>query len=70
MQYDKTFKDEALRLSDEIGVKNAAAQLRIPYYTLYVFIYYNQMRVYTFNPDGLPPVVYRRLLENQFSQAA
>lgn len=34
MQYDKTFKDEALRLSDEIGVKNAAAQLGIPYYTL------------------------------------
>ena len=36
----------------------------------YVFIYYNQMRVYTSNPDGLPPAVYRRLLENQFSQAA
>ena len=27
----------------------------------YVFIYYNQMRVYTSNPGGLPPVVYRRL---------
>lgn len=34
MQYDKTFKEEALRLSDEIGLKNAAAQLGIPYYTL------------------------------------
>ena len=34
MQYDKSFKEEALKLSDEIGVKAAAAQLGIPYYTL------------------------------------
>ena len=34
MQYDKSFKEEAVRLSDEIGVKNAAEQLGIPYYTL------------------------------------
>lgn len=34
MQYDKTFKAEAVRLSDEIGVKNAASQLGISYYTL------------------------------------
>ena len=27
----------------------------------YVFTYYHQMRVYTSNPDGLPPAVYRRL---------
>ena len=27
----------------------------------YVFTYYNQIRVYTSNPDGLPPAVYRRL---------
>lgn len=26
----------------------------------YVFTYYNQIRVYTRNPDGLPPAVYRR----------
>ena len=26
-----------------------------------VFTYYNQMRVYTSNPDGLPPAVYRRM---------
>ena len=32
--YSKEFKAEAIRLSDEIGVKNAAAQLGIPYYTL------------------------------------
>ncbi len=32
--YSKEFKEEALRLSDEIGVKNAAGQLGIPYYTL------------------------------------
>lgn len=33
-KYNKSFKLEALRLSDEIGVKKAAAQLGIPYYTL------------------------------------
>jgi len=33
-QYSKEFKEEAMKLSDEIGVKNAAAQLGIPYYTL------------------------------------
>ena len=32
--YSKEFKQEALRLSDEIGVKKAAAQLGIPYFTL------------------------------------
>lgn len=31
----------------------------------YVFTYYNQIRVYTGNPEGLPPAVYRRMqLEN------
>ena len=34
MTYDKEFKEEALRLSDEIGLRKAAAQLGIPYYTL------------------------------------
>ena len=34
MQYDNYFKQEALKLSDEIGVKKAAEQLGIPYYTL------------------------------------
>ena len=34
MTYDKEFKEEALRLSDEIGVKKASQQLGIPYYTL------------------------------------
>ena len=28
--YSKEFKEEAMRLSDEIGVKKAAAQLGIP----------------------------------------
>jgi transposase len=32
--YDKQFKGEAVRLSDEVGVKKAAEQLGIPYYTL------------------------------------
>lgn len=34
MQYEKSFKEEAVKLSDEIGIKAAAAQLGIPYYTL------------------------------------
>ncbi|MGN0672145.1 MAG: transposase [Anaerovoracaceae bacterium] len=34
MQYDKEFKLQALELSDDIGVKPAAEQLGIPYYTL------------------------------------
>ena len=34
MKYSKEFKTEALKLSDEIGIKKAAAQLGIPYYTL------------------------------------
>lgn len=33
-QYDKAFKEEAVRLSDEIGTKKAAEQLGIPYFTL------------------------------------
>lgn len=28
----------------------------------YVFIYYNQYRVYTSNKDGLPPAVFRRII--------
>ena len=32
--YSKEFKEEAIRLSDEIGNKKTAAQLGIPYYTL------------------------------------
>ena len=32
--YSKEFKAEAIRFSDEIGVKKDAAQLGIPYYTL------------------------------------
>ena len=34
MQYDNSFKEEALELSDEIGVRKAAEQLGISYYTL------------------------------------
>lgn len=35
----------------------------------YVFIYYNQKRIYTSNPEGLPPVVYKQLLEVQLLAA-
>ncbi len=31
---DKGFKEEAVKLSDEVGIKQAAAQLRVAYYTL------------------------------------
>ena len=34
MKYSIEFKTEALKLSDVIGIKKAAAQLGIPYYTL------------------------------------
>lgn len=33
-KYNREFKTEALKLSDEIGVKMAAAQLGIQYYTI------------------------------------
>ncbi len=36
----------------------------------YVFTYYYQMRIYTLNPDRLPPAVYRKLLEEDQSMAA
>jgi transposase len=32
--YNKAFKEEAVRLSDEIGPKKASEQLGIPYHTL------------------------------------
>ena len=34
MKYDKAFKEEAIRLSDEIGLKQASAQLGVQYGTL------------------------------------
>ena len=34
MNYSKEFKDEALKLSDEIGTKKACEQLGLKYYTL------------------------------------
>lgn len=33
-RYDKAFKEEAVRLSDEIGPKKTAEQLGVSYYTL------------------------------------
>jgi len=33
-KYDKEFKEEAVKLSDEVGTKQAAAQLGVAYYTL------------------------------------
>ena len=34
MKYSKEFRQEALKLSDEMGVKKAASQLGVQYYTL------------------------------------
>ncbi len=34
MNYDNEFRQEALKLSDEIGVKKASELLGVPYYTL------------------------------------
>jgi transposase InsO family protein len=31
----------------------------------YIMIYYNRYRIYTANPEGLPPVVYRVQSEKQ-----
>ena len=36
----------------------------------YVFIYYNRIRIYTSNPDGLPPAAYRRRLEQSLAEAS
>lgn len=36
----------------------------------YVFVYYNQIRVYTSNPGGLPPAVYRRLAYERYDNRA
>lgn len=36
----------------------------------YVFVYYNRIRIYTSNPDGLPPAAYRRRLEQPLAEAA
>ena len=33
-KYSKEFKEEALRLSDEVGLKKAASQLGLNYYTI------------------------------------
>lgn len=33
-KYDKEFKEEAVKLSDEVGIKQAEAQLGVAYYTL------------------------------------
>ena len=35
----------------------------------YVFVYYNRIRIYTSNPDGLPPAAYRRHLEQPLAEA-
>ena len=36
----------------------------------YVFIYYNRKRVYTSNPLGLPPAVYKTHYHNMYHSSA
>lgn len=36
----------------------------------YVFTYYNQKRIYTSNPNSLPPAAYRRLFEEEIPYVA
>ena len=45
MNYSKEFKDEALKLSDEIGIKKAAEQLGLKYYTLAEWIKNRKVRL-------------------------
>ena len=33
-KYDKEFKEEAVKISDEVGIKQAVAQIGVAYYTL------------------------------------
>lgn len=33
-KYDKEFKEEAVKLTNEVGIKQAAAQRGVAYYTL------------------------------------
>ena len=52
-QYSKEFKAEALKPSDEIGVKKAAHQLGVAYYTLadWHSIRRNKPPAKTLNPE-------------------
>lgn len=36
----------------------------------YIFIYYNRIRIATFNPEGLPPVAYREWAKTNAQTAA
>ena len=66
--YNKQFKEEALKLSDEIGVKKAASQLGLPYYTLSGWR--NKRKADLLNPK--PPITEQekhiRALEKEISE--
>ena len=66
--YNKQFKEEALKLSDEIGVKKAAAQLGLAYYTLSGWR--NKRKADLLNPK--PPITEQekriRALEKEISE--
>ena len=70
MTYSKEFKQQAIKLSDEIGTQKACEQLGLTYFTLGGWRKKeNRKRITTVNPGGLPPSIYRERFEAQFSVA-
>ena len=51
-KYSKEFKQEAIKLSDEIGIKRAASQLGLPYYTLADWRHRTRDRIESDTPAG------------------
>ena len=51
-KYSKEFKREAVKLSDEIGIKQAASQLGLPYYTLADWRHRTRDQIMSDNPSG------------------
>jgi len=62
-----TLKKELLYRIPAYKMKRKEVKLLI---FTYVFTYYNQQRIYTSNPKGLPPAAFRRLFEDQELMAA
>lgn len=62
-----TLKKELLYRIPAYKMKREEVKLLI---FTYIFTYYNQQRIYTSNPEGLPPAAFRRLFEDQELMAA
>ena len=67
--YSKEIKEEAIRLSDEIGNKKVAAQLGIPYYTLADWRNHSKHKPKETTPMSEEELRIRNIgIEKQFSQ--